>query len=492
MAAEAREGEAPAEPAPRGYLVHFQVLAGSRLGGSFALPNTVHAEQPLRRFLGIDLGTSFFKGAVLDPATGAIDHVTRRPCPEPVAGLPEGRHELDPREVLDAVRRLLDDLMRVGPDAVGLVLCGQMHGLVFTDQRGQPLSNIITWKDQRVLEPLPGGEPTTYFAALSALLTPEEHARVGREVRVGLPIANLFWLARNNQLKAGTHVVSLPDFVAAILCGVEPTTDATNASAAGLYDVDAENWDCALIDKLGLSELRWPRVRKFGEAVGIVEIGGRRATSFTPVGDYQCALAGAHLQPGELSLNISTGSQVSILSDSRRTDDGLVRPYFDGQWLRTIVQIPAGRSLALLVDLLTEIPRSQGLSLTDPWDSIDLAISGIETTDLEVDLSFYAGALGDRGGIANLREGNAMIGHLFLAAFQAMARNYAACAHRLSPAAGWDRVVFSGGLAQRFPRLRAEILRELGVADHRLCDAKEDALLGLLNLAKRCAVEQSE
>ena len=447
----------------------------------------------MRRFLGIDLGTSFFKGAVLDPANGAIEHVTRRPCPEPVAGLPDGRHELDPWEVLDAARRLLDELMRVGPDAVGLVLCGQMHGLVFTDHGGQPLSNITTWKDQRVLESLPGGgEPINYFAALSALVTPEEQSRVGREVRVGLPIANLYWLARKNQLKAGAHIVSLPDFVAASLCGVEPTTDATNASAAGLYDVEAENWDLELIAKLGLSELRWPRVRKFGEAVGIVEIGGRRVTCFTPLGDYQCALAGAQLEPGELSLNISTGSQVSTLSDSRRADDGLVRPYFDGQWLRTIVQIPAGRSLALLVDLLTEIPRSQGLSLTDPWDTIDQAISGTETTDLEVDLSFYAGALGNRGGITHLREGNATIGHLFLAAFQAMARNYAACARRISPAGGWDRVVFSGGLAQRFPRLRAEILRELGVGEYRMCDAKEDALLGLLNLAKRCAVEQSE
>ena len=437
------------------------------------------------RFLGIDLGTSFFKGAVLDLATGAIEHVHRRPCPEAVAGLPAGRHELDAWEVVDATRSLLDDLIRAAPDAVGLVLCGQMHGLIFADPVGQPLSNIITWKDQRVLEPLPEGG--SCFAALTALLTAEEQSRVGREVRVGVPIANLFWLARRNQLKAGSHVASLPDFVVANLCGVEPTTDATNASAAGLYDGDAEDWDFALIGKLGLSELRWPRVRTFGAEVGTVEIGGRRLVCFTPVGDYQCALAGVNLQPGELSLNISTGSQVSMLSRSRRSPDGLVRPYFDGQWLRSIVQIPAGRSLALLVDLLTEIPRSQGATLSDPWDTIDRAIAAIETTDLEVDLSFYAGALGDRGGIANLHEGNATIGHLFLAAFRSMARNYAACARRLSPGAEWSRVVFSGGLAQRFPRLRAEILRELGVADHRLCDAKEDTLLGLLNLAKRCA-----
>jgi hypothetical protein len=221
--------------------------------------------------------------------------------------------------------------------------------------------------------------------------------------------------------------------------------------------------------------------------VGIADIEGRRLDCFTPVGDQQCALAGVRLGEGELSLNISTGSQVSRLSREPHGGDYQVRPYFDGRWLRTIVQVPAGRALGLLVDLLTEIGRAGPGDGPDPWDYIEQAVKRVGESDLEVDLAFYAGALGDRGRIANIREDNFTVGHLFAAAFRTMADNYAACAERLSPGRDWQRVVFSGGLAQRFARLRREVLDRLSAREHRVCPSAEDTLLGLLTLAGECA-----
>ena len=40
------------------------------------------------RFLAIDLGSSFIKGAVLDLAARSFDHVRRRPFPGPLPNLP--------------------------------------------------------------------------------------------------------------------------------------------------------------------------------------------------------------------------------------------------------------------------------------------------------------------------------------------------------------------------------------------------------------------
>ncbi len=437
-------------------------------------------------YLGIDLGTSFLKVAVLDLDRGEIRHVRRLPTPEPVAGLTANRCELDPAAVLAAVRRLIGDMLGDAPDAEGLVMCSQMHCVVLTDARGEALSNVITWKDQRVLDPSPRGSGN-YFEVLLERLDPEDRQRVGGEVRVGLPVATLFWLAEEGRLPTGAYAASLPDFVLSNLCGVEPTTEATNAAAHGLLNLARNEWDHAIIAKLGLSSLRWPRLRPFGEVVGIAEVGGRRLRCFTPVGDQQCALAGAGLAEGELSLNISTGSQVSLLAREPRAGDFQVRPYFDGRYLQTIVQVPAGRSLALLVDLLTEIGRSANAGGPDPWDYIGQAVDRVKASDLEVDLAFYAGAMGHGGRIANIREDNCTVGHLFAAAFAAMAANYAACARRLSPAGDWQRVVFSGGLAQRFARLRREILSRLGDKEYRLCPSTEDTLLGLLTLARVCA-----
>ena len=53
-----------------------------------------------------------------------------------------------------------------------------------------------------------------------------------------------------------------------------------------------------------------------------------------------------------------------------------------------------------------------------------------------------------------MREEELTVGHLFRASFQNMADNFWASARRLSPEQDWQRLVFSGGLVQRFPILR--------------------------------------
>jgi sugar (pentulose or hexulose) kinase len=281
-------------------------------------------------------------------------------------------------------------------------------------------------------------------------------------------------------LEFGLLPVSLPDFVWAQLCGVEPTTEATNAAAHGLFNLASGDWHHDLIANLGLSDLRWPRVLPFGEVVGTAEIDGRRLRCFTPIGDQQCALVGAELGPRELSLNISTGSQVSVLSDNPTGGDFQVRPYLDGRWLRTIVQVPAGRSLAVLVRLLTEIGGT-----ADPWDYIAAVTERVDSTDLDVDLAFFSNAFGKQGMIGNINENNLTVGNLFVAAFRWMAENYERCATRLSPDRAWDRIVFSGGLAQRFGQLRREVLSKLKNPAWRVCAAEEETLRGLLILARR-------
>ena len=91
---------------------------------------------------------------------------------------------------------------------------------------------------------------------------------------------------------------------------------------------------------------------------------------FAPVGDYQCSQAGALLEPGELSVNISTGSAVIQFAEGREFGDFQTRPWFDGRHLKTITHIPGGRALNALVRLLSELAEAQGLKLRDPWDYI--------------------------------------------------------------------------------------------------------------------------
>jgi hypothetical protein len=124
--------------------------------------------------------------------------------------------------------------------------------------------------------------------------------------------------------------------------------------------------------------------------------------------------------------------------------------------------------------------------MEDPWEYIRDAVEKVADSDLEVDLSFFASFSGDRGCIGNIHEGNLTVGQLFAAAFRFMAANYARCAAVLSPHHDWDRVVFSGGLALRFPRLRKDILVALGNPPFRITPGEEDTLRGLMVLALVC------
>jgi hypothetical protein len=104
-----------------------------------------------------------------------------------------------------------------------------------------------------------------------------------------------------------------------------------------------------------------------------------------------------------------------------------------------------------------------------------------------VDLSFFPCALGDSGSIANIREDNFTVGHLFRATIESMAANFEHCAARLSPERSWDRLVFSGGLILKLQTLQEAVIRRFGCRS-RMAAEREDTLQGLTFLASQCAV----
>ena len=432
--------------------------------------------------IGIDIGTSYIKGAILDLDRLRLDHIQRVPFPATLPGLPPRFREHDPGEILQAVRSLLENLLAVDSDCTGIVLCSQMHGLVLTGGQGQPLSNFCSWQDQRALLPHPSGKGS-HFDLLSERIRPEERRLLGNELRPGLPIGLLFGLAEQGLLPKGeVYPAALPDFVLSNLCQSRPVTEITHAMSHGLLNLETLDWHSEVIARLGLDGLHWPAVQPHGAVVGRLKVNGRSIPCYTPVGDYQCALLGALLRSRELSLNISTGSQVSLLRPGLDFGDFQTRPFFDGRFLACITHIPAGRSLNLLVRLLSELAEAQGLSLDDPWSYISRVAAEAHDNHLQVDLAFFKSSCGEAGQIANIREDELTVGHLFRAAFQNMADNYYTSALRISPAREWDRLVFSGGLAQKIPLLR-ELICAKFQSTYRTCPAAEDTLLGLLALA---------
>src|SRR5688572_28933392 len=122
-------------------------------------------------FLGIDLGTTFIKGAVLDQDQLRLGHIQRVPYPAPLSGLPANHYEVSPEAVVAAFQQAVQALLPYTADCQGIILSTRMHSVLLVNQAGELLSQAVTWLDQRVLTPHPSGG--TCFKVLSDHLGPQ-------------------------------------------------------------------------------------------------------------------------------------------------------------------------------------------------------------------------------------------------------------------------------------------------------------------------------
>lgn len=427
-------------------------------------------------YAALDLGASFAKAAILDTEAKTLREVRRRPFPPFSSGLSAEFREVDPDAIIKLALDLLNDVVRTAPDCAGLWVSSQMHGFVLCDGQGKAQSPFFSWQDTRCLQ-REGGN--SFFDLLQTRLQAEEIVDLGNELRPGLPITTLFALRQTGGFGASLTPVALGDFVVASLAGVRPQTSWSQAAGLGACRVKDACWHDSVLTKAGLDGLIWPRIHRSFEPWAKVNIGGKTLDCFPSVGDQQASLLGVGVQLEELSINIATGSQVSVLCPDPVSGNYQLRPFFGGNFLRTVTHLPAGRALNAIVRLLTELADVPSVTA---WKIISDKVEQAGELGIKADVSFFPCATGSEGSFQHLTEENLHVGPLFAAAFRAMASNYKSAAQRVCPASDWNAVVFSGGLACELDPLRKMIMHEID-GDFRLATGKEDALMGLLALA---------
>jgi xylulokinase len=261
--------------------------------------------------LGIDLGTNSVKSLIFNFETGGVKSIVQKSY-----GYIQGTSaEQDRQYVWNMVIESIRDAVNkagINADMIRCVgLSGQMHGTVLYDTSGKPVSNIITWEDDRCSKD---------FLDEIAQIGGEDVSKSGCGIATGFLGPTVYHISRHSHLNIG-HVLLPTDWLRQELTGEKTfITDHSNGSSSGFFDTKLGNWNYSLIDKLGLSIEIFPKVASALDFDGVIsnstaEVTGLKAG--TPVtvggGDQPLSMIGSGVCESSdgFLINIGTGSQVS-------------------------------------------------------------------------------------------------------------------------------------------------------------------------------------
>jgi xylulokinase len=295
------------------------------------------------RLVGLDVGTSSVKGIAVDAGDGRVVAVAERPLelstPRP------GWSEQDPEDWWRASEAVLAELD--APNADGIGLSGQMHGLVALGEDDRPLRPAILWNDGRTQRQCEAIEAAVGFDRLVQL--------TGNRALAGFTAPKLLWL-RDEEPETFARIrrVLLPkDYVRLRLTG-EHAIDVADASGTLLLDVARRAWSTEVLEALELDPAWLPRLLESpeisGEAFGGVPVAAG-------AGDQAAGALGVGVvaEGGPASVVLGTSGVVFAALDAYRHDpEARVHAFchaVPGAWHVMGVMLSAAGSLRWLRDV---------------------------------------------------------------------------------------------------------------------------------------------
>ena len=333
-------------------------------------------------------------------------------------------------------QELLDALDYTRADAVGI--SSQMHGIVYLDSAGSPVSPLITWQDQRGNEAYRGG-------SYASFLTSE----TGYFLATGFGAVTHFYNTVNHAIPAGAKTFcTIGDYLQLCLNReAVPRLHPSQAAALGLYDFSAGDFDREAIRALGMDPSCFPEVLPDGK-IQLPE--GKQA--FPSIGDHQASFLGSVRDlENTVLVNLGTGGQISFCTDAyTKTSVGDTRPLLDGKYLCSYSSLCGGRSYAVIHHFIQDVLAACGFSLSDEelYEKLGRLASAQAGTDspLSVDTRFCGTRENTalRGSIAGISDVNLTAANLVLGTFQGAAEELYAAFQILSAESGITPSVLLG------------------------------------------------
>lgn len=208
-------------------------------------------------FMGIDVGTTGVRAALFN-GLGAQVGIAYKEYTM-ISTIP-GMGELDPEVVflslLDVVQECIQKTETKSSSISAIGLSAQMMSFMAIDHAGAPLTNVLTWADNR---------PIKQAEAIAQLYDCKQlyHATGCRVQHPMYPLSKILWMkeACPNEYARADKFVSVKEYIVNKLFS-ECVIDYTDASTSACFNIHTFDWD----EKV-LTEVLDVRKERFGEPV---------------------------------------------------------------------------------------------------------------------------------------------------------------------------------------------------------------------------------
>ena len=421
----------------------------------------------------IDCGASFIKAALY------VDDKEISNIQKKSPAVHKDEKITDPVQInglFQIVKEIISELASKVTGDISLAFCNEMHGFILADEKANPVIDYISWQKEF------GNIEIDGVSSKQLILDSQrDNVRLsGMPLRAGLPSANLLYLSRTKEVSLdGLYFLTLGDYLIFKLSGQVPCCHPTNAAATGLLDITKNDWNKELIDFVTNGQkLIFPKVGV--EPLNFV-FNGKSIKCFPAIGDQQAALLGAQFTDvNEMSFNLGTGAQVSILVDKpvlSNDNSYQIRPYFNDLYLKTIPHIPSGRAINVFIRFYQSIFAKFGLDVSEDeiWKNM---LTNDCDGSLKIGLGFFENAVDNKtkGHINDIGEFDLNFDNLSASVIKQTADNFIYISKKLYEPKRIKKLVFSGGIARRIDKIVNRIVKEYNL-DY--CVSTNDTLVGL-------------
>ena len=265
-------------------------------------------------YMGIDIGTSAVKAAVVDESGQVVDQAS---SPLSVSRPHALWSEQNPADWWAATNSAVSDLRRPLRQAVRAIgLSGQMHGATLLDKNQRALRPAILWND---------GRSARECADLERAV-PQMTNITGNRAMPGFTAPKLLWVREHEpEIFAATAKVLLPkDYVRLRMTG-ETASDMSDSAGTLWLDVAQRRWSDAMLAGTGLDVSHMPALFEGNEITGELraEIAEAWGMPRVPVvaggGDNAAGAIGVGVvRPGEAFLSLGTSGVLFLANDGYR------------------------------------------------------------------------------------------------------------------------------------------------------------------------------